>query len=153
MVPLRPRSKMIASNTPLWSSRNGLPFTAGPTPATAAPSSLATFPAADSSRPMSRAGTKARLIGARSKSNVPSLSCTMWMSVTATSFRNVSMYPCIPPATTFSSPCEAGVREGMMVGVRKRREDLCVMSNGRKAYRVAKGASSCVVSVSDQEPG
>lgn len=28
-----------------------------------------------------------------------------------------------------------------------------MVSKGRKAYRVAKGASSCVVSVSDQEPG
>lgn len=40
-----------------------------------------------------------------------------------------------------------------MEGVRRRREEAWDMRRGRKACRVVKGESRCVVNVSDQEVG
>lgn len=53
--------------------------------------------------------------------------------------------------TTLSGAWKAGVREGMMLGVRiKTLPDLDAVRRGRNAWRVVTGARSCVFRMSDQ---
>ena len=54
---------------------------------------------------------------------------------------------------TFSRACEAGLRGGIIAGDRISREDLWVISKGKKALRVVKGARRWLVRVSSQVSG
>lgn len=63
------------------------------------------------------------------------------------------MYWFKAPPTILSAAWEGGVSEGTIEGLRNRREDFWETRRGKKAWRVANGATRLVFRISDQSGG
>ena len=63
------------------------------------------------------------------------------------------MYWSKAPTTTLSAACKGGVSDGMIEGLRYKRDDFCETRSGRKAWIRVKGATILVFKMSDQSGG
>ena len=63
------------------------------------------------------------------------------------------MYWSKAPNTTLWAACRGGVSDGMIEGLRNRRDDFCETRSGRKAWSRVKGATTLVFKMSDQSGG